>query len=209
MRKSFFRWPTQWHGVTFRGGELPHFNQILRPFLLWCMQHNIQLHPTLTTSEDQKADQLSRWQYDIGDYTFQQKVFHQILKCFCNSITPAVDMFASPGNTRFPKFVSRWPHYQAIGTDALKMDLTCIDRCYANPPWTLILQWLEKLRRHPHVRCLTILPDWVGNAWWPLLLRLLDRQSPVLLVRPHQGLFINCLGQAYVDETLKNPKLTL
>ena len=151
--------------------------------------------PYISQVKRSKADQLSRWKYDIGDYTLQQKVFHQILNCFCNSITPAVDMFVSPGNAKFHKFVSRWPHYQAIGTDALKKDLTCIDQCYANPPWTLILQWLEKLRRHPHVRCLTIVPYWVGNAWWPLLLRLLDRHRPVLLFRPQQGLFINCLGQ--------------
>ena len=96
-------------------------------------------------------------------------------------------MFASPGNKTYPLFVSRWPHYQAAATDALKMDLTCIGHCYANPPWNLILQWLERLRKNPQVRCLAILPYWVGTVWWPLLLRLFDRQAPCLLIKPQTG----------------------
>jgi hypothetical protein len=184
-----------WSYFKKGGGKKPHINLLLRPFLKWCMANNVQVYPILVKSEDQKADQLSRWNYDVGDYTLQQGIFLQVLDAFKTFLTPDTDMFASPGNTKFPQFVSRWPHFQSIATDALKMDLSLIKDCYANPPWNLILPWLEKLRRNPHVNCLAILPYWVGNVWWPLLLRLLNRRSPVILVKPREGLFINCLGQ--------------
>ena len=44
------------------------------------------------------------------------------------NFTPEVDMFASPGNCKLAKFVSRWPHHEAVGVDALKMDLTLFDK---------------------------------------------------------------------------------
>ena len=38
-------------------------------------------------------------------------------------IPTEVDMFASPGNAQLGKFVSRHPHWQAVGVDALKCPL--------------------------------------------------------------------------------------
>ena len=75
------------------------------------------------------------------------------------------------------------------------MDVSLLQKVYANPSWTLILGCLEKMRSHPHLECPTVVPYWVGAVWWPLLLRLCDRQKPVIIIQPKFGLFKNCLDQ--------------
>lgn len=178
-----------------QGGRKPHFNNLLRPFLLWCQEHHISLHPILVKSQDQVADSLSRWSYDRGDYTLDRQIFLSLLEKFPNK-QPTVDMFASPGNCQLPLFVSRWPHHRAIGVDALKMDLSCLHTCYSNPPWHIIHEWLLRLRLHPHIFCLTVVPAWAGSVWWPLLAKLCVRNMPIIQIQPREGLFTNCLGQS-------------
>jgi hypothetical protein len=165
------------------GGRKTHFNAMLRPFLLWCLNHRIIINPILVKSEDQVADELSRWAYDVGDYSLDPSLFKRLVEKFA-PFCPQVDMFASPSNCKLKQFVARWPHHQAVGVDALKMDLSCIQTCFANPPWTLIGAWLERLRQFPHIQCLITVPYWVGSVWWPLLLRLCDKQKPILLIPP-------------------------
>jgi hypothetical protein len=177
------------------GGRLPHLNALCRPFLLWCMENSVKLILNLVKSEDMLADSLSRMLPDKGDYTLLRAKFLQLLAIFRPFIQPTVDMFASPGNSQLQKFVCRWPHHQAMGCNALEMDLCGITSCYSNPPWTLILPWLERLRREPHIQCLMVVPYWVGSVWWPLLVKLHKRQTPVVLVQPQWGLFTSCLGE--------------
>jgi hypothetical protein len=96
------------------------------------------------------ADNLSRLQLDRGDYTLSLPVFWEVEKFFRRfGMQPKVDMFASPGNAKYNKFVARWPHHQAIACNALETDLTpkIFRRVYGNPPWSIILPWLERLRK--------------------------------------------------------------
>ena len=142
-----------------------------------------------------QADALSRWVYDKGDYTLHRHIFSIVQKIFAPHIKPEIDMFASPGNKKLLQFVSRWPHFQAWDHNALEMSLQKVTTCYANPPWTVILPWLERLRRHPHVQCLMAVPLWVGAVWWPLLLKLCVPQTPKIVIYPRWGLFQNCQGE--------------
>ena len=178
------------------GGKLQHFNSLLRPFLRWCNQRGISLNLNLVRSEDMLADGISRWTADPGDYRLDRKIFTKILDIFQPILTPKVDMFASPGNHQLELFVARWPHHQAVGCNALEVDLTAevYRSCWANPPWSIIGDWLYRLRLNPQVTCLMAVPYWVGTTWWPLLVRMHVRQTPVVLVQPREGLFTSCLG---------------
>ena len=109
---------------------------------------------------------------------------------------PQIDCFASPGNTKLPKFISRWPHFQAHLVNALQCPLQDIQICYANPPWNLIFQWLLRLKHNPHIICYIMVPYWVSSNWWPLLLKLHVKGTPSLLIHPFPGMFQNCLGDS-------------
>jgi hypothetical protein len=67
----------------------------------------------LVKSAQSKADFLTRVPLDKGDYTLTMETFWQIKILFKNWINPEWDIFASPGNHKFPNFISRWPHFQA------------------------------------------------------------------------------------------------
>ena len=139
------------------GGRLPHFNHLMRPFLRWCLRQKIQIQLELVTSQEQLADGLSRPNYDNGNYTLSRKLFLQVQKVFCPWVRPEIDMFASPGNFQLRKFITRHPHWQAWGVDALQCPLEGVGDCYANPPWAVIGQWLHRLHPSLIVRCLTVL----------------------------------------------------
>ena len=110
-------------------------------------------------------------------------------------IRPKVDMFASPGNHQLGKFVSRYPHWEAVATDALQCPLEQFQEVYARPPWKVIGPWLCRLRDNPHLTCMMITPLWVGASWWPLLLKLQSSKIPAWVGPPYNGMFKNCLGE--------------
>ena len=178
------------------GGRLPPFNHLMRPFLLWCQEKGVRIIPNWVKSQDMVADGLSRQRPDKGDYTLDRNVFQKVCKIFAaQGFHPETDMFASPGNHQLPKWVCRWPHQGASAVNALECPLRNFQNVYANPPWSIILRWLIRLKNHPHLNCLMVVPYWVGSVWWPLLTRLQNRAYPTVLIQPREGLFTNCLGQ--------------
>ena len=184
-----------WSYLRRGGGRKSYLNAMLRPFLNWVQEKGITLEISQIPSAEMQADSLSRIKMDTGDYTLSRNIFLQVQKTFVPWLHPQIDMFASPGNFQLAKFVSRYPHYQSWDCNALEMDLSKVTECYANPPWKIILPWLERLRKNRHIKCLTIVPYWVGAVWWPLLLKLWVPHTPTILVQPHWGLFTNCQGQ--------------
>jgi hypothetical protein len=154
--------------------------------------------PHLVASRDCLADPISRWPQDRGDYKLNPLVFTQIINCFKPYINPQIDMFASPGNKQLPLWVGRYPHHGAWDCNSLEMDLQnplLLKGVYANPPWSVIPQWLQRLKDNPDLRCLIVVPLWVGCSWWPLLVKLHDKQCPILKITPQWGMFTNCLGE--------------
>ena len=177
------------------GGRKPIFNELMRPFLLWCQKQGITVQVNLVKSAEMLADGLSRKRPDSGDYTLLRSVFLQVRELFWPFVQPNVDIFASPGNAQLPKWVSRYPHWGSWASNALEMDLTQVQHCWANPPWTLISPWLHRLRSAPWIKCLLAVPWWVGSSWWPLLAKLHVRGTPVVLVQQRWGLFKSCQGE--------------
>ena len=185
---------TFWYLVK-GGGKKNHFNNILRPFLTWCQEKQVTVQLELVASKDMLADKYSRWGLDHGDYTLHPDIFQKICQLFQQKVSPQIDLFASPGNSQLPQFVSRWPHHQAIATDAMRCNLKNWGDVYANPPWKLILPWLCRLKENKNLTCLTILPLWVSATWWPLAVKLQDPKSPILVLPPKRGTFSNCFGE--------------
>ena len=178
--------------LTKQGGRIPSLNQMVRPFLKWCMDNQVSLDVQLIKSSQDLADTPSRWGQDKGDYTMNKHLFRYLQKKMLPHISPEVDMFASPGNHPLEKFISRYPHWQAMEVDALKCPLENIQACYANPPWKIINPWLHRVREHRHMKCMLIVPYWVSSAWWPQILKLHVRGTPAYLIKPFQGMFKKC-----------------
>ena len=178
------------------GGRLPHLNCLVRPFLHWCQEKKIDLELQLVKSQDCLADQPSRMLQDRGDYSLDPQLFHYLLEVQKDFIQPQVDMFATPSNKKLHLFVAKYPHWDSFLVDALKCPLSTVTECYANPPWSIIGQWLHRLKKNPHLHCLLICPYWVSMSWWPLLTKLVHPLAPQILIPPYQGMFSNCYGMS-------------
>ena len=177
------------------GGRIPHLNRLMRDLWIWCMEKDIKVQVQLVKSEEDQADYWSRVPQDHGDYTMDRKLFHALQSLVRQHVRPTVDMFASPGNHQLKNFVSRYPHWQAFRHNALHCPLQDIQECYANPPWTIISEWLNRLWENPQLTCMMITPYWVGAPWWPLLVKLHVPGTPAVLIPPYTGMFQNCLGE--------------
>ena len=173
------------------GGKLPQYNQILRPFLRWCLTNRVHLSIEWVPSKEMMADSLSRLPMDRGDYTLHPPLFQWILKYMSPWINPTVDCFASPGNHQLPQYISRNPHHSALLTDALTCSLESLKEIYANPPWSVVQNWLIRLRDNKHLRCLFICPFWVSIRCWPLSNQLKEPHIPSLLIHSFHGMFLD------------------
>ena len=184
--------------LTKGGGRKTHFNHLLRPFFNWCIKHQVTLQTEWVPTTEMKADYLSRVPYDKGDYTLNPDLFNFCLEQFCPWVNPTVDAFASPGNNKLPQFIGRYPSGEdgQIGIDSLRCPLTNFQDLYANPPWTIIHHWLHRLRENPHIRCLLIVPFWVGANWWPQLIKMRVPQTKCMVIQPFWGMLTNCLHES-------------
>ena len=169
-------------------------NAILRPFLSWCMTNNLHLQVSLVKSQDCLADAASRWGPDRGDYCLNLQLFKILQKKMSPWVKPNIDMFASPGNHKYKNFISRFPHWKAIGVDSLHCPLDKYSQVYANPPWNLIFQFLNRLRENKHLKCMLIVPYWAGATWFPLVMKMQIPHSQAFLIPPFWGMFTSCLN---------------
>ena len=188
---------TFWY-LKKQGGKIDKFNNLLRPFILWCLDKNIDLQVQLVKSAEMPADHLSRMPKDKGDYTLNHPLFLHMWSLFKPHLIPfqeMTDMFASPGNAKFKRFYCRHPHWQSVGTDSLNSPLHHLKFCYSNPPWSIIRNWLHRLLQFPELICWTVVPYWVSSSWFPLLKKLIVPKSPIWVVKPFQGMFQNCYAE--------------
>jgi hypothetical protein len=158
------------------------------------MDAQIILQVSLVKSKDCLADEPSRWGVDKGDYTLHTHLFKLLEQKMHPWVQPVVDCFASPGNKKYPQFISRFPHWEAVAVDSLNCPLERFSHIYANPPWNLIFQFLNRLRENKHLTCMLIVPYWVGATWYPLLVKMQIPKSQAFFIPPCKGMFTNCLN---------------
>ena len=160
------------------------------------MKNNVTLQVKWVPSKECLADPISRWVQDRGDYTLNPKVFKEIPNLFQAQIILEVDLFASPGNSKLKKFVSRWPHWQSAAVDALLAPLDSLGKgFYCNPSWSIIGKFLLRLREYPSLQFLMVAHYWVSATWWPQLIKMKVPRSKILRITPFKSLFSNCWGQ--------------
>jgi hypothetical protein len=178
------------------GGRKEEFNGLLRPFWRWLELKNVDLRVRWVPSAEMQADYISRWQLDRGDYSLNQALFACLMQVFRPWMDLKTDLFASPGNAKLPSFVARHPHFEAAACDALQCDLGKLGGdFFANPPWSVINQFLPRLREFPALRFLVVCPWWDSAIWWPQLIKLRVPGAPCLRVKPFRGMFTNCAGE--------------
>jgi hypothetical protein len=118
------------------------------------------------------ADALSRSSPIQGEWTLDLSSFCLI----CNELgVPEVDLFASRGNSKVPRFISPYPDPKAIATDAFATDWNRWNFVYLFPPVGLLPKVLQKLRLFKGKAAL-VAPFWPQAAWFTPLQLLLPRQ---------------------------------
>ena len=179
------------------GGRLARYNGLLRPFFQWMQENGVDLQVRWLPSAQNQADEVSRWAVDPGDYSLNLRLFRFVQKIFQPHIVLDTDLFASAGNRKCQRFVSRWPHCEAAAVDALHCDLGVLETrgCFANPPWSVLQKFLPRLREFPSLKVLVVCPWWVSAIWWPQLIKLKMPNTPCLRITPFWGMFENCHGE--------------
>ena len=138
-----------------------------------------------------KANENSRWAFDLSEYSLSLGVFNLLLQVMSPNSRPVIDMFASPATALLPHFVARWPHHRALMVSAVVCDLSPIYHVFAHRPWPLIGPWLHRLRDNPHILSITVVPMWASESWWAVLTTLHVRCTPILKIMPRCGLYRN------------------
>ena len=76
------------------------------------------------------------------EWWLDTEIFEQLLAM---TFIPDIDLFASRFNAKFPKSVSWHPEPGATAVDAFRVSWSNL-KCYAFPPFSLLLQVLRKVR---------------------------------------------------------------
>lgn len=146
----------------------------VEPIMLWAKKNVLDLRAMYLPGRlNTEADTLSRKFLDNNEWALHPQVFHQIANLWD---PPQVDLFATPGNAKLTRFVSRLPYTQAEEVDALSCPWR-FTTAYAFPPRPLIFKFLLRLLRET-VQVLAVLPYWPKRPWFPLAMRL-SVSSPI------------------------------
>ena len=94
------------------------------------------------------------------------------------SVKPETDIVASHLDYHVPTYVSLNPDKNAYGIDAFSISWANL-KFYAFPPISLLGTSISKIRRQMTVG-ITIIPWWVKQFWFPMMVPLLQDFSVVL-----------------------------
>ena len=135
----------------------------------WCLAHGVSLQARhLPGKLNTIADMLSRLHGSPTEWSLNPSV---ALRLWATFGLPTVDLFASPINHKLPVFCALTPGRGAWHTDAFAFQWGPA-LAYAFPPFALIPQVLDKVRRDG-AYVLLIAPLWPSQTWFLALLALL------------------------------------
>jgi len=153
-------------------GRNPQLFELSRQVQAFCSQRDILLMPRfLPGSQNQEADSQSRSQ---KDWELASRAFKMI--CQRLSVCPTIDRFASPSNTKLPRFNSRLFHPKAEAANAMTQDWSQEVNYWA-PPLALLSKTVAKIQAEC-AQGILLTPRWVGR-WLPMVLQLADSVVPV------------------------------
>jgi hypothetical protein len=123
-----------------------------------------------------QADALSRQSHQSPLYeaTLPKTVFNKINKHWGPLM---IDAFASRTNNQLTKYWSLQPDPTATATGALAQKWLK-KGMYLLPPWKLIPQVIQQIRKQNIQKTVLITPNWPTQHWYPLITQLHQIQPP-------------------------------
>ena len=150
---------------------------------MWCKDREIWLTTGhIPGIENTEADLASRVFNDQREWKLDPRVLTDVFTLFGK---PDLDLFASRLNFQLPRYVSWIPDPNAVAVDAFTLDWGT-QYNYAFPPFSRILQVLQKLERD-QAEIILVAPHWPTQSWFPKLTRLLIQNPVLLLSQPRKG----------------------
>ena len=113
------------------------------------------------------ADALSRAEPLNTEWTLPQLSFEAILR-WAGPLE--VDLMASPINHRLPRWVSAFPHPDALAVDCRSIDWAAFRSLYLFPPSAMLPQLLHRILECP-ARLVVVVPWKPHEPWFPPLLQ--------------------------------------
>ena len=152
----------------------------------WCIDKEVWLSAahipgvenTTADEESRKENLDAEWKLNPEDL---QAAFKEL------RVKPDIDLFASRLNNQTDRYVSFRPDPDAVAVDAFSISWRDL-HFYAFPPFSVITAMLRKVVRD-QARGVVVVPHWTTQAWWPMLMRLLE-QDPVRLPKTTSTLLL-------------------
>ncbi|PNW69771.1 hypothetical protein CHLRE_21g752997v5 [Chlamydomonas reinhardtii] len=127
----------------------------------YCFERAINIRAEwIPREQNQIADHLSKLR-DSDDWMVNPTQFKRLNKLWGPF---DIDLFASHTNHQLPRYYSRFLTPDTSGVDAFRFAWG--RRCWANPPFGIILKVLRHARECKARLCL-IVPYWPTRDWWP------------------------------------------
>lgn len=153
-------------------------NTLTEQIFDWAAMRDITLSAEYVRGIDNvEADAESRVRNIDTEWMLLPCIFNRLCEVF---FFPDIDLFASRINAQLSSYVSWKPDPYASFTNAFTFPWSNL-RCYAFPPFSVIGRMLGKILEDK-ATCLTILPLWPTQVWFPMALQLLIA-PPLLLPR--------------------------
>ena len=145
----------------------------------WREQHHLSLSfAFLPGILNVTSDGLSRVEMTPNEWKLSPRLFRTL--CRHLRVRPQVDLFASAHNHQCPRFYSYTHDSCALGTNAFAHPWGDLGTIYAYPPPSLVSRVIQRLRTDRVRSSVLVVPAWLSQSWWPLLMEMLT--SPPLLL---------------------------
>ena len=162
-----------------------------------CEENSIWLTAAYIPSKDNIiADRESRNKNVDTEWMLNSRFLMLVLKHF--NFLPCIDLFASRVNKQFNTYVSYKPDPYAKHIDAFTISWST-EAFYCFPPFSCITNVIRKIIQD-QARGILVVPDWPTQAWYPLLLPILE-QPPYHL--PPSADLLTMLSQANLHHQLQ------
>ncbi|EFN77817.1 hypothetical protein EAI_17025, partial [Harpegnathos saltator] len=151
------------------GIKYPKFNKLATQIWSWAENNNNWLHAEhIPSTSNVVADRLSRLKNLDTEWELATYAFNKITTSFG---FPELDLFATSLNAKCEKFCSWATDPNAWAIDAFSISWSTFFS-YAFPPFSMILRMLNKIVQDK-ARGIIVVPNWKGQAWYPMFRNLL------------------------------------
>ena len=166
--------------VRHAGGRKKRFVQLTKELYSFLDDKDLDLRIEYVRSEDNEADEISRWAPEREDWTLNRTLFN-----FVNNLwgPHTLDCFATDVNTQLARHISWRYNPDCLYTDffSRRPPQRDLKGLYGNPPFSQIMRLVNMLEDE-QLQMTVIVPLWRGRLWWPKLVEILT-EVPLLIPR--------------------------